>query len=138
MAEIITLSGQKFTNLGELKRYCDAQFITLQMSIEKIKSLESEIIHLKNLLISLENSKSSIIEKTPELVVCETQLLILEQRALQKELTLEEVKIFDLLVKNKKLLTENTDKNKAKMKLLPEYTDAELTILAQKSESKSE
>lgn len=49
---------------------------------------------------------------TKEELICIQQIKILHDRSIQRELSLEEVKKLDLLVKNLKLITESiTDKN---------------------------
>jgi hypothetical protein len=136
MAEIITLSGT-YRTTKELKEYCDAQYIALQGAVEKIKKLEEEITHLQQILATttelISSPKVEKIIKTPELAICEAQIDILQNRALQKELTLEEVKILDLLIKNKRLLTgEATTIEGEKKKIKNQYSEAELVALAKK------
>jgi len=139
MANIVTLYGE-FPEVKSLVTYSNAQFVALKEAIDKIKKLEEEIAHLQQLLASTtpltETPKVEKIIKSPELVICETQIKILQNRALQKELTLEEVKIFDLLLKNMRLLmgdptTIEGEKNK-NLKLV--YSDADLVKIAQKED----
>lgn len=136
MAEIVTLSGT-YKSSKELKEYCNAQYIALQGAVEKIKKLEEEITHLQQLLATttelVTSPKVEKIIKTPELAIVEAQIEILQNRALQKELTLEEVKVLDLLIKNKRLLTgEATTIEGEKKKVKNQYTEAELVALAKK------
>lgn len=140
MAEIITLAGS-FSDSKALSDYCNAQYLSIQSSVEKIKKLESEITHLQQLLASTTDllPRTDKILKTPELAICEVQISILENRALQKELTLEEVKTFDLLVKNKLLLSgqPTTINGQKKNSKIEEYTEAQLVQIAKIEEKKN-
>lgn len=138
MADIITLDGRKFKSNQELIAYSNAQYLALQAAADKIKKLEEEITHLQQLLASstplVGENKVEIYQKPLEQAVVEAQIQILSKRALEKELTLEEVKTLDLLIKNKKLCEDGKTLEK-KTKKRKEYTDAELIEVA-KSEPK--
>lgn len=140
MADIITLGGT-FKNSKELQAYADAQYLALKSANEKIKKLEEEITHLQQMLAStttlIDNPVQKII-KTPELGIIEAQIQILQNRAMQKELTLEEVKVLDLLIKNKKLLNDEPTTIQGEKKKKREYTDAELVERARMIEKKDE
>jgi hypothetical protein len=133
MADIITLDGRKFKSNQELLAYTNAQYLALQAASDKIKKLEEEVTHLQQLLAAttplIGDNKVEIYNKPIEQAVVEAQIQLLSKRALEKELTLEEVKTLDLLIKNKKLCedgkTLETKKRKKK-----EYTDAELIEMA--------
>lgn len=130
-SNIVTLAGRFATN-KDLQKYCDTQFLALQSAAEKIQRLQVEIEHLQGLLAGQSPSIERLL-KSPELAICEAQIGMFQNRALIKELTLEEVKILDLLVKNKLLLSgqattiEGTTKKKSK----EEYSEAELIKIAQ-------
>lgn len=142
MAKLIVLD-KEFKNTKDLVAYCNSQYIALQGATEKIKKLEEEITHLQQLLASttqlLNDPNVSKIIKSPELAICEAQLEILQNRALQKELTLEEVKTLDLLVKNKRLLTgeSTTIDGSSKKKKYNDVSDAELVAIAKIEDKKN-
>lgn len=131
--DIITLAG-KFKSYSELQGYSDKQYIALQKAAEKIQQLESEVDHLKTLLMNT----TALIPKTEfeisdEEVICDLQIARLKERSLQQELTLEETKKLDLLIKNKRLAKEQSttivadSKNKIDTS---EYTKSQLIQLA--------
>lgn len=133
--EITTMAGV-FKSVKDLITYTDAAYLTIKSANDRIKQLENEVHHLQQLLAEttplIEDSNVAKIIKSPELVICEAQIQILQNRALQKELTLEEVKTFDLLVKNKKiLLGEAPLDGSSKRKPKQVYSDEALIQLAQ-------
>jgi hypothetical protein len=132
MAEIITIDGKKFKSNKELVAYTNAQYLALQASVEKINKLEEEITHLQQMLASMTPlvGKTERIIKSPELCIVEAQIDILQNRALQKELTLEEVKVLDLLIKNKKLLSNEPTTINGTAKHKKDYSEDELLKLA--------
>jgi hypothetical protein len=134
MATIIALGGE-FASVKELKQYSDAQYVALQGATEKIKKLEEEITHLQTLLVSttslIENPNKISVIKSPEQAIVEAQIEILQNRALTKELTLEEIKALDILIKNKRLLAGDPTTIEGKdKKPKREYTEAELVRVA--------
>lgn len=133
MADIITLSG-KYKTTKDLILYCDAQYVALNGSIEKIKKLEDEVKHLQELLASttplIGDSKVEILLKSPELTICEIQIELLQNRAMQKELSLEEVKTLDLLIKNKRLLSGDPSMIESDKKKTKPLTKQELVAVA--------
>lgn len=141
MADIITLAGT-FKSQKELQAYADAQYLALKGAHEKIKKLEEEVTHLQTMLAAntalIEDSRVERLIKTPELAIIEAQIQILQNRAMQKELTLEEVKTLDLLIKNKKLLSDEPTAINGSAKKKRTYTDAELIEKAKQIENKNE
>lgn len=73
----------------------------------EIESLKKEIESLKKENLKLKVPKVEKIAVTDEIVIAEIQLRILKNKAMEGELTLEEIKKYDLLVKNKKLAEGN-------------------------------
>lgn len=136
MSDIIDLAQRfKEKTKTELKEYAEQQYKALVSATSKIKELEDEVAHLKALLVSsvpmlVEDDVQKII-KLPEEVVIETQIAILQNRALQgRELTLEEVKTLDLLIKNKKLLSGEATTIVQDRKPKKSYSEAELVHIA--------
>jgi hypothetical protein len=134
MSEIITLAGT-FKNQKELQTYCNAAYTALKASAEKIKQLEEENVKLRELVATPKENKVEVIIESPELAICNAQIDMLKMRALTKELTLEETKQLDLLIKNKRLLSgDPTTIEGEKKKPKRQYTDAELVLIAQKDD----
>jgi len=133
--DIISLSEKfKAKTKSELQEYSNKQYETIVYLTKKNAELEQEVKHLKELLTNglpaINNGPVTQIIKTPELAIIEAQIDILQNRALQKELNLEEIKCLDLLIKNKRLLTEQptTINGDKKSKKIPE--EAELVLIA--------
>lgn len=104
MDNIVTLAG-KFESFVDLQNYCDQQFLVITELKNEAKLLKEEIAHLKTLLTStttlIEQSKEPIkVEVSSEQAICEIQIEKLRTKAVERELTLEETKRLDLLVKN--------------------------------------
>lgn len=139
MAEIITLAGT-FKSQLELQKYSDSQFLALKGAADKIKQLEDEVKHLQELIASTTSLiKVETIVKSPELQICEAQIRLFQLRSLDRELTLEETKQLDLLIKNKRLLSgDPTTIEGKKGKSKQDYPDEVLVRLAQKVEKISE
>ncbi len=99
----ITKISEKFQDIVELQNYCDKQFKSLVQAKTIIQSLQAEVVHLKELLASsnhLVNSPPELIIKSVEQTICEIQIEMLREEAMNRSLTLEETKRLDLLVKN--------------------------------------
>lgn len=125
----------KYSTMEELKRYTEAQYFALESAASKIKSLEDEVKHLKELLSamtpSLDDHQVERIIKSPELAICEKQIEFIMLRALHHEMTLEDVKILDLLIKNKNLLSgQATTIDGAKKPQKKQISDADLIKIA--------
>ena len=133
MDNIATLAG-KFKTSIELQTYCDAQYTALTKAYERIGQLEGEIKHLQGLLTStapLVENKSELIIKSTEQVICEMEIERLKQTAMNRILTLEETKRFDLLVKNLYLSRGDTkDLEVDFTQLPPGITEATLLKIA--------
>jgi hypothetical protein len=99
---IVTLAG-KFESVVQLQEYCDAQFRELERSIHRIQQLEGEVSHLKSLLAgttTLLDNKVERVVVSAEQAICEMQIEMLKKTAMDRQLTLEETKRLDLLIKN--------------------------------------
>ncbi len=101
--DTISNISEKFQSQTELQNYCDRQYKSLLQAKEIILSLKAEVSHLKELLSSsnhLVNSPPELIIKSVEQTICEIQIEMLREEAMNRSLTLEETKRLDLLVKN--------------------------------------
>lgn len=131
MADIIQLaSGRQFKNIRELQEFCEMQFIALTMSNETIKHLEEKVKHLEELLDA--TVKTEIIIKSPEQGLVENQIERYCVIGNQRQLTAEEVKSLDVLIKNKLLLSGEATTINGDTKQKKKLTPAELTLIAKK------
>jgi hypothetical protein len=100
--------AESFTTVEELKSYSSAQYKTIVDLNKKLKRAEAELDILREKLetISVQqnnsdalNKKDGIFDITDEETVCLTQLALLRNLALQRELTTEEAKKFEIFHK---------------------------------------
>lgn len=108
MSNIITIDELK-KRFMEKNSLADWKLFSEEQSVLLVK-YEKEIYLLKEKNISLEKmlSQSLISELTPEEIVCIQQIDRLKVMSNERQLTLEEVKKLDLLVKNLKLIREES------------------------------
>lgn len=104
-----------------------------EMLLEENKRLQEEINKLQ---LKIKQLQSGVTHVSDEELIANAQLERLKMKAMEQELTLEEIKKFDLLVKNKKLSEANTASLPAEYKNLPEdINDSELLQIASLSSS---
>lgn len=109
-----------------------AENIELTLLRQELERLTSENDSLKNEIKLLKKPKAEKIAISDETVIAEIQLAMIKQKAFAGELTLEEIKKYDLLVKNKKL-SEGSPTIIADYKRLPEnVSEDELVLIASK------
>lgn len=105
---------QAETQVKALEEKCIILSKALDEMTKKLKTKEEEILHLKFLLNSKVEGSGGVLDVKPpseEELIIEAQIRMLKTGALQRELSLDEVKRFDLLMKNKKLIKEKNDKD---------------------------
>lgn len=79
---------------------------SMQTFVEKIATYEEEISHLKSMLFK-QSDTGIALQMTDEELIADIQLRKMSDKAKSQVLSLEDVKIFDLLVKNKRLAQGN-------------------------------
>jgi sulfur transfer protein SufE len=103
MSDSINKMLEQFQDLAELQQFANSQYKTIIDLSKKLQKSEEENKHLKKLLeqtnpllISEAKEKESELIKnaTDSEVICRTQIRIFKDLALERELTLEEVKKF--------------------------------------------
>jgi hypothetical protein len=99
--------SQNFKSFIELQEYCDAQFAVAQALAKENEKLKAEIEHLKSLLAGATPLlKPEVEQPAPKLQVSTEQAILemqiekMRQDAMVRQLTLEETKRLDLLIKN--------------------------------------
>jgi hypothetical protein len=94
------------TSLEEWKTFSEMQNSLIekyQSEIALLRQKNSQLEHLIN-----QKTPQLVSELTPEEIICLQQIRRLENSSTSRELTLEEVKRLDLLVKNLKLIREES------------------------------
>jgi hypothetical protein len=124
--------GDLEKSFTELQNYSDTQFKTIQELKKQIKKLEEEKASMKTML---ENNLPTItfdgLGVSNEQLICETQITILKDKAVTRELTFEEAKkfaIFTEVLENIKKSSKNSDINVQKL------SDEELLKLVESSD----
>lgn len=91
----------------QLEKKAVALSETVQKLLKEIEAREEEITHLKQLLtsggITSGNGLVTVSPMTDEELIADVQLRKLKEKAKVSELTLDEIRKYDLLVKNKRL-----------------------------------
>lgn len=108
--------------LLSLKRENQAAMKTIEKLLKDISKKNEEITHLQTMISQTvpvvvsepESKKKNVIEIAPEEEIAMAQLDRLRKIALTRPLTLEETKIYDLLVKNKRLSRDESTINMSK------------------------
>jgi hypothetical protein len=100
--------AESFTTVEELKSYSSAQYKTIVDLNKKLKRAEAELDILREKLetISIQQNNEGALKKadgifdiTDEETVCLTQLALIRNLSLQRELTTEEAKKFEIFHK---------------------------------------
>lgn len=101
MAEIKTLAGA-FADEFSLQAYCDAQYQLIHNLQNENTRLRDEVEHLKEALVASVPLVNSVVklEVPLEQAICEMQIAKMQRTAMDRDLTLEETKRLDLLIKN--------------------------------------
>ena len=108
MNDLISISQlREEATLEEWKSFCSAQLITIEECTKKIKELQKKNYSLEVMLMSKFN-ESMIAKLTPEEEICIIQIERLQKLSNERALVLDEVKRLDLLVKNLKLIREES------------------------------
>lgn len=95
--------------IKQLEERCLGLAETVDKCIKSLESKEEEITHLKMMLSKMTPviGEAIMINPTDEELIADIQLRKLKENARTRELTLDEIKKFDLLVKNKRLAQGN-------------------------------
>lgn len=128
IVSISTLAGV-FSSEQDLKEYCDKQFEIINKIASENLKLKEEIDHLKFVLssqteiVNLENNVVKLVVSKEQALI-ESQIQLLNNRYQGKDITLEDTKILDLLLKNLNIIKNNQPKTiKAASKKLPTSID---------------
>jgi hypothetical protein len=143
MSEVTDLPSTE--KIERLEREVKAAILTIQKLSKDLSDKNQKIKHLEELLAKTVPlipkklpEKPSIQSKvTSEESIAETQLERLRQASEQRTLTLEEIRAYDLLVKNKRLSQDESTVNLQKGGYR-EVSDIELLKIAEKASEHSD
>lgn len=111
---------------------------TIDKLYQELDKKDQEIAHLQVLLRGgIPNLSVLPLKVTDEELIALTQLEILKKKAETRELTLEEVKKYDMLVKNKMLAQGKNPPIDADSEKLPTDKDSLLKIVSSKPKTES-
>lgn len=102
-----------------LDRELKASLLTIDKLLKDLNLKREEISHLQGLVAStvpilVPKKIESKEDKTDSQLIAETQLSRLKNIALTRQMTLEEVRIYDFLVKNQRIAGTDSDEGKNK------------------------
>lgn len=103
MDDIISLA-EKFKNKAELQKYVEKQTQALIAASNKIQQLEQEVAHLQKLLSTYTDVVKIVAPSEQE--ICEIQIELIKQRAMNVELSFEDTKKLETLVRTLKIIKE--------------------------------
>lgn len=127
---VIQLSnGMEFRTQRELLAYANTQYLAMHSMLEKVKELESKNKHLEEMLDSV--SVQPII-KTIDQCIVEEQIERLREISLARQLSNEEIKSLDVLIRNRLLLSGQATTIPGQEKKKKDLSPAQLTIIAKK------
>lgn len=92
----------------DLQEFATSQQKLIEKLLLENKKLQDKTEHLEQVLASLTKLEGSVQRITPEEIICIEQINLLHKRSTGRELSLEEVKRLDLLIKNLRLIREQS------------------------------
>lgn len=128
----------RFKTVDEIKDYAFKTFkINVELS-EKNQLLQEKVLHLEKLLLSFqpedENGNPIKIDISDEELICDMEIRKLRERSYRQELSLEDTKKLDLLVKNKQAIqSHNKSKKPIKKNILRDVSESDIITLARTS-----
>jgi len=135
MSDVADLSLEQLKNkVVSLERENRAAFATIDRLLKDLNTKREEIDHLTSLVSQtvpvVQPKASPVADVAPEESIAEIQLAKLREISNKRTLTLEEVRTFDLLVKNKRLTQEKSTQNFSKGSFR-DVSEVELIKIAQ-------
>lgn len=104
MSDVVSMADMMAKmKMKELKEYSNAQFLLIGTLRKENLELKEKLEHMEHGLLK----KAATLPSDEELI-CVEQISILKNRSDQRELSLDEVKRLDLLIKNLRLLREQS------------------------------
>lgn len=127
---VIQLSnGMEFRTVKELQGYSNAQFVAMHAMHAQLVELQSKNKHLEEMLDSM-NTQPII--KPIDLCIVEEQIEKIRQFSVSRQLTSEEIKSLDVLIRNRLLLSGQATTISGDVKKKKDLSPAQLTLIAKK------
>lgn len=90
----------------DLKAFADKQQEVIMKLLQQREELEDKVKHLESMLVNVPNLQAS--KLSSEEIICMEQIHLLKSKSDNRELSLDEIKRLDLLVKNLRLIREQS------------------------------
>lgn len=98
------------TKAKDLKVFAESQYNLIEKLVKDLEIAQAKVKQLETTLSLL--SKKNLIEKvTPEEMICIEQIAALKTKSATRDLTLEETKKLDILIKSLKIIREENPKD---------------------------
>lgn len=91
----------------DAQKFIETQHKTIEQLCKQIETLKEKATHLENILKQVVRP-GLVSDVSQEELICIEQIDIIKNRSSQRELTTDEVKKLDLLIKNLKLLRQES------------------------------
>lgn len=132
MSDLIDISHlhKEFKNDVEQNQFIEAQQKTIVQLQQQIHTYKEELARIKRLLSEPEDGIERVI-LSPEEALVSDQIMMIQERSYAKELSLEDVKKLDILLKHKKSFKDEDKTLKADSKKVY-LSNEELLKLVQK------
>ena len=115
---------QESTKIKDVRQVAQSQQEIIDRLIQENELLKNKLAEMNNLMKM----------PSPEEIICIQQIEILKQASTKRELSLDEVKRLDLLVKNLRLVKEQSTENVSSPKYR-DVTEAELVAIASSTDN---
>lgn len=134
MSEVIDIADlrKQFvekTKVKDLKEFAETQQGLLEKVIFENKQLKEKNDQLEKVLNQLADKKNVVMNVTAEELICIEQIEVLRSHSAKRELSLDEVKRLDILIKNLRLLREQSTQA-IETKGYRDVSEAELVAIA--------
>ncbi len=123
---------QSFKTIKELRSFAETQQLLIQKLLDEAATRDSDIVHLKALLVSMSETKSvKIFDSGPtdEELICIEQLALLRSTSASRALVAKEVESFEKLVRTLQSIRKPIKKEEHEAATAP-LTKSELKALA--------
>lgn len=113
MSDITSIAHlhKEFSSLVELQAFAEKQHLTISKLSADLSVAREEISKLKSQLAQAAPLVGQGLVETiivsPEQALLDDQIFMIQQRSYAKELSLEDVKKLDLLIKNKRMIADD-------------------------------
>lgn len=117
------------TKVKDLKDFAQSQQDLLEKLLFQNKALQEKNNQLENILKELADKKNVIMNITAEELICIEQIQILRSKSANRELDLDEIKRLDILIKNLRLIRDQST-SAIETKGYRDVSEAELVAIA--------